>query len=139
MRIIYRFTFPNGKVYIGQTNNFKQRLYMHKADMRKETDTPVYRALNKYGWDKVIKEIFMYCPDLLIDEIETHWISFYKNKNLSYNLESGGHKNKKLSDETKKKMSKAGKERWFGYCFMCEVLGGCPYNAIHSDNCPYEF
>lgn len=30
MQCIYKITFPNGKFYIGQTTNFKQRIAKHQ-------------------------------------------------------------------------------------------------------------
>lgn len=53
--IIYKYTSPSGKCYIGQTINEDRRKLQHKRaafnENHKEYDKPFYRALRKYGWD----------------------------------------------------------------------------------------
>lgn len=111
--LIYRLTFPNKKVYIGQTYNFKDRMRKHKYDSKKY-NTLIYNAIRKYGWDNIKKEIILYCDENCIDYYERELIKLYNStdKNVGYNLESGGHKNKNLSKETieKKKKSALGKK-----------------------------
>ena len=53
---IYKLTFPNGKVYVGQSIDIKQRWYAHKCTLNK-TRTPLINAINKYGWNNVIKDV----------------------------------------------------------------------------------
>ena len=52
---IYRLEFPNGKYYIGQTWRLKRRLWEHKNKTR--PDTPLYRALKKYGFNNIVVKI----------------------------------------------------------------------------------
>lgn len=54
---IYLFTFPNGKHYVGRTNNYVQRLATHKYKAEKKTRHELYWAINKYGWENISKEI----------------------------------------------------------------------------------
>lgn len=98
---------PNGKRYIGQTcctpNRRWQNGYGYVGQM-------FYRAIQKYGWDNI--EHVIIADNLTSDEadlIEQQYIMMYKttDKLNGYNLENGGHGGKHLSDETKKKISKA--------------------------------
>lgn len=53
---IYKLTSPSGKIYIGQTNDFNQRMYGHKKGSEK-LNTKLYKSIRKYGWDNFSKEI----------------------------------------------------------------------------------
>jgi len=105
--IVYIYTFPNGKRYIGQTiQTLNERAskgcgYQHSP--------LVYNAIQKYGWDNILKEIIECSSREEMDNLEKELIKKYNttNKNFGYNLESGGNKNKKLSEETKKKISES--------------------------------
>jgi group I intron endonuclease len=58
MDIIYKLTSPNGKVYIGRTFDFDDRMYGHyRAAYHKKLNFPLYKAIRKYGWDNFQKEI----------------------------------------------------------------------------------
>ena len=56
--IIYKATFPNGKVYIGQTTkDLEMRKKRHYAQMKssikdKKDDSVLMRAFKKYGFEK---------------------------------------------------------------------------------------
>lgn len=45
---IYKISFPNGKVYIGQTYHYHQRIKEHLNEM-KHSDYKLYRAMRKYN------------------------------------------------------------------------------------------
>jgi group I intron endonuclease len=125
--VIYKHTAPNGKAYIGQTNNYQARTNRHK--WTNNQCRAFANAINKYGWDSFTHHI-------LIDELSLQeandWESFYIfiYNTLSpngYNLRSGGNnstpceetkrilsernKGKKHSDESKAKMSLSQKNR----------------------------
>ena len=53
---IYKLTSPNGKIYIGQTNNLDGRLAEHKSNS-KWRKTKLYNSIRKYGWDNFTKEV----------------------------------------------------------------------------------
>lgn len=58
MDIIYKLTSPNGKVYIGRTNDFDKRMYGHyRCAYHKKLNFPLYKSVRKYGWDNFTKEI----------------------------------------------------------------------------------
>jgi group I intron endonuclease len=54
---IYLFTFPNGKYYVGRTDDFSRRLAEHKIAAKKKKRHQLYWAIRKYGWDSIKKEI----------------------------------------------------------------------------------
>ena len=52
MPVIYRIASPKGKIYIGQTNNFKRRMREHKAKDRVLTKNKhLYNSIKKYGFE----------------------------------------------------------------------------------------
>jgi len=104
---IYKLTFPNGKVYIGQTGNFKARMREHKNSKANYT---VSRAIRKYGWENIQTEILLTCG-AQIDMYERQYIRLLKSneKELGYNVESGGNLKKFVSLETRKKLSETHK------------------------------
>ena len=88
----------NGKIYVGQTNNFKRRKKKHIFDSYKEgRSKPVHKAIRKYGINnfdfRIVQEINSFNEALLA---EKYWISFYKSniirygKQFGYNLSDGG-------------------------------------------------
>lgn len=110
--LVYKLTFPNGKVYIGQTiQKLKNRLYGHCNDSFRVKDSGFNniksRAIRKYMTFKV--EVLYQGDDLNIQEIK--YIKEYNstNQEFGYNLESGGSLNKTHSEETKRKISEARK------------------------------
>ena len=53
---IYKLTSPNGKIYIGQTKDFNERMNEHKTASKK-IKNKLYKSVIKYGWDSFNKEI----------------------------------------------------------------------------------
>lgn len=93
----------NGKCYVGQTCvGFYKRKYAHKI-----SKYPIGHAIRYHGWDSF--NIYSFeCDEEDLDYFERGFIkqmkSFAPN---GYNLESGGNKNKHLSEETKRKVSES--------------------------------
>ena len=114
--VIYKIeNLVNGKVYIGQTRvGYKKRTNEHLYSLRKNIHNNDYlqRAWNKYGEESFSFSIVETCDINELDDKETNWISHFRNSVGSYNLESGGNKNKTHCDESKIKMSKASKKKW---------------------------
>ena len=100
----------NGKIYIGQSTNINKRLTNHKSLLRgnKHYNNHLQSAFNKYGEDNFIFEIIDICGIDELDALERLYINKYecKHNEWGYNLEDGGHENKQLSEETKRKISK---------------------------------
>ena len=103
---MYGLIFPNNKIYVGQTKNFRTRQYHHKNAKEFHSNKRLDNAIQKYGWENIQKEILLECEAEYVDFFERAFISGYNSTNqlFGYNLESGGNKNKTLSDETKKKI-----------------------------------
>jgi hypothetical protein len=102
---IYIFTFPNGKQYVGQSTNIKNRYKSHKNGKQQLVD----KVIKKYGWDN-IKKLEMECSEDYLDWMEIEWIKELNSISPNgYNLDSGGNTNKHLSKETKKKISLSNK------------------------------
>ncbi len=105
MGLIYKATFPNGKVYIGQTTQtLEKRKYQHRRDaIDLNRKSPFFFAINKYGWENVKWEIVEegdFTAEEL-DEKEIYYISFYHSclddENCNgYNVLRGRHNNDSL-------------------------------------------
>lgn len=93
--IIYLFTFPNGKHYVGRTNRpFEERLREHKHHTGRYKH-PLYHALAKYGWENVKKEVIDEAftqEELILKELDYiyKYDSLYNGYNLTLNTEIGG-------------------------------------------------
>lgn len=107
--IIYKATSKiSGKSYIGQTvDSVSIRMTHHKSRAKCGSDQVFHKAIRKYGWeDFEWTEIYTYVPLDQLDNMETWSIANYNSLiNNGYNCEPGGNKNKKLLDETKRKIS----------------------------------
>lgn len=101
--LIYKFTSPSGKSYIGQTCNLYRREIIHRntRGCRAFSD-----AIKKYGWDSFAFEIL--AEDLNLtqaNDLEIKLISSHGTLAPNgYNLVAGG-RNGLRSDETKTRMS----------------------------------
>ena len=83
----------NGKVYIGQTVNFKQRLTTHiKTGLGAETPTrnKLYPAMAEYGVENFSYEVLEVCKSSELNEREKFYIDFYDSCNNGYNSTKGG-------------------------------------------------
>lgn len=96
---IYKYSFPNGKVYIGQTiTSVKQRHYVHMSDARRrERSTLCDVALAKFG--EIQPETIEIVEDEdktklkeRLDKAEIKWIRHYDSTNIvnGYNVQQGG-------------------------------------------------
>jgi group I intron endonuclease len=121
--LIYKITFPNKKVYIGQTiENVSTRISHHKTDAKLNRDITKYspagskigNAIRKYGLEDDWIEIIDTATTLEeLNNKEIYWITSYSSldhKN-GYNTKPGGG-NKEHSEETKIKIGNATKDRW---------------------------
>lgn len=109
--IYLRTNLANGKQYVGQTSNFKQRQREWNCLKRIYANGHIDDDRAKYGFDAWVVKVLAEC-----DNREDAWNleqRFIKDYNTlwpnGYNLDSGGEMGKKHSDETKKKMSEAQK------------------------------
>lgn len=94
---IYKLEYPNGKVYIGQSQNIYKRVMEHNQRARKgiHGDKNIQlceQAIQKYGTLLEV-DILEEVDDLSkLDEREAYWIQIYQsmNRDKGYNLTSGG-------------------------------------------------
>ena|ERR1019366_3146040 len=108
---IYKFTFPNEKLYIGWTTNFKKRIYAHVHDS-KRGKTKVNRAINKYSIENISKEIIYQTYDIDDSrEKERFFIDKYNTIIDGYNILIGGGSGPH-SEETKLKIAATSLEHW---------------------------
>ena len=103
MITIYKLTAPNGKSYIGQTNDIHER-FLSYSHLRCKGQPKLYQSLKKYGWENFNREILEYVSNEVSDEYEQHYISKFKCCETGLNLDSGGTKNKRHSPETIQKI-----------------------------------
>lgn len=107
--IIYCATnIKNGKKYIGQTTRtLEQRKNRHLNDAKNNNGSVFQRAIRKYGEKNFKWEILIYNIELkYLDFFEVNLIRHHNSLcPKGYNLDSGGSKNKIVSEETKKKIS----------------------------------
>lgn len=105
---IYKITSPSGKIYIGQSNNLKQR----KKDYIKTThckgQVRLYNSLKKYGFQNHLFEIIENCSIKQLNNRERYWQDHYNviGKNgLNCKLQSTKTKKLVLSKEARNKIS----------------------------------
>lgn len=112
--IIYCFTnLVNGKKYVGQTSNEKQRYNNHLSSSQNEQAAghqyPLSRAIRKYGVDNFKFEVL--AKDLNYEkanDLEIYYIELYDSIENGYNQISGGENaSKPKTEEAKINMSKA--------------------------------
>lgn len=114
---VYKITnIINNKIYIGQTQDYKNRWSRHKSDARlgKKHNYHLYNSMRKYGINNFVFEIIAqtkYVEE--IDKLEINLIEQYKstNKDIGYNNSPGGQTNKLVSTETRQKLSRSLKGR----------------------------
>lgn len=117
------FSFPciylwtnliNNKVYVGQTQNFYNRMQQYSRG--NDSNRIIGQALHKYGIDNFDIAILEKVEDVeKLDECEQYWMEYYKSYDLSkgYNLckEAGTTRGYHHTEEDKKKMSEIVKRR----------------------------
>lgn len=114
--IIYKYTSPCGKIYIGQTTDEHRRrktfLNLNKSYGGKKIDC----ARNKYGpeafeYEVIFRQHFKSAKEaqIKLDELEEHYIVLFNSYKSGYNMTYGGYTTTglKLTAEQRKKMSES--------------------------------
>lgn len=103
---IYMLQFPNGKIYIGQTNNFVKRMGAYPSSLKRGKSL-VVQAIKHYGWDSIVKKEILRTSLNLLDFYERRFIKLLNttDKINGYNLETGGKKHKKATRQLREKLS----------------------------------
>lgn len=99
----------DGKVYIGQTINYRQRRKHHLTDLRngKHFNEHLQRAFNKYGEENFSMHLIERCEENELDREEIRIIKAKQatNPKYGYNLMNGGQTYRRFTDKVKEKMS----------------------------------
>jgi len=120
--IIYKWTCNvNGKSYIGQTTNEKQREKEFLSENKPYAGEKINNARKKYGlsngiWTKTVLKR-LWCKDGKENELrerlnywEKYYVELYDSINNGYNITNGGDCD--FSEEVMLEMRKKGKEYW---------------------------
>ena len=108
---IYRITNKvNKKMYFGQTIDLERRENEY-FKYGKFPNEHLKNSINKYGKVNFEFEVMFECPEEMLDVCEELLIYLMdtQNRDKGYNKDSGGNPNKRLSEESKQKISEAKK------------------------------
>ena len=113
--VIYKITNPKGRIYIGQTINFKLRIQKYKRHDCKN-QRKLYNSFNKYGFKNHKIEIIQKCKETDLNNLERYYQDLYSattRYGLNIRLTKSSDRSGKFSKESIKKMSlaKIGKKR----------------------------
>ena len=104
--IIHRET---GMVYVGSSVNVWVRLRAHIGDARRGTvNTPLYRAIRKYGADAFDFEVLERCDKSQLVSREDFWIRFYNAASVAgFNVKKSAVENHgfSISESTRARLS----------------------------------
>lgn len=89
---IYKIQFPNGKVYIGQSVNYKNRWREHLREAARGNDLKIYRAMRKYN---ITIEAFSIIENNITSQDEAnskeiYYIQEFNSIKNGYNITEGG-------------------------------------------------
>lgn len=107
---IYKITSPNGKVYIGQSTNLKNREKQYKNINESKEQIKLYRSFIKYGIDNHIFEIIEYCSLEELDDKEIYWGEYYDVLKNGLNCRLGRGRGL-ISDDLREKMKISNKRK----------------------------
>lgn len=114
---IYKITNnTTGKIYVGQTGHFQNRMKSHKA--MRDKDTIIVKSITKYGWENHSVEVLLYAQNVShaeADQIESYFIRYYntycKLSKIGMNLNEGNYV-QKVTKEQIKKANNTKYKRW---------------------------
>ena len=112
--IIYKYTSPSGKVYIGQTTKEHQRRNIFLNEKKNYAGIKIDNARRKYGAInfkyEVLEKIYAKTNDDLLNQLNTleiYYIGLYNSFKDGYNMSIGGQGSVgyKLTEEHKQKIT----------------------------------
>lgn len=85
--LIYKITFPNGKIYVGRTRDLETRVAFH---MRAKTI--VGKVMRLYKGQCEVEELFSHFNDMIVIAKEIYYIKTLKatDRSVGYNISWGG-------------------------------------------------
>jgi len=102
-----------GRIYIGQSINYKNRIKNYKAlKNSKRNNTYIEHAIKKYGWDSFDAKLIIVAEDKsYLDLLEINAIKIFNCVAPNgFNLREGGNTST-ISEESRKKMSETRKKK----------------------------
>ena len=91
--------------YIGITHNLNDRMSRHKTGNGRPRDTPIQRAILKYGWDNLIKEILFVGT---LEECSDYELMLRPTRGIGWNIAQGGWQGNRMFGEDNPKYGKLG-------------------------------
>lgn len=99
--IIYKYTSPSGKVYVGQTTNERHRRATWFCIKYRYAGVAINRARAKYGPENFTYEVLYkknfpdkYSATIELDKMETYYIGYFDSYKHGYNNSLGGSVNR---------------------------------------------
>ena len=114
---VYKLTCTtNGKIYIGASQDPKNRLYQHRSDARRGSQTYLHKAMRKHGVDNFKMEvIYEAATEQEMFDAEIRLIKEHDSQHrvVGYNITSGGEgASHPTSETTKKTLSEIATATW---------------------------
>ncbi len=110
MGYIYKITnMINDKLYIGQTTRTIQarwKDHIRHVNNGNQSVYELYRAMKTDGISNFIISQIEECDNILLNERETFWITFYNSTCFGYNISNKGNNNIKFDHEKIKTLIK---------------------------------
>lgn len=110
--IIYKYTSPSGKIYIGQTMNESERRQSFLNPNKQYSGPKINAARQKYGVDNFEYEIIFRVQSLIKEEVkeilnqkEEQYIKVFDSYYNGYNSTLGGDNVCECTEETRQKLS----------------------------------
>lgn len=139
--IVYKHTFPNGKVYIGITSQTMEKRFENGRGYKK--CPKMHNAILKYGWGNVEHEmLYSGLSKEEAEQKEIELIAYYGSVENGYNTDHGGNGTGTHSIETREKISlgnkgkprpKFSEERKLQYSEMMRDKNNPFFRKHHSD------
>lgn len=110
MIVIYKITNPLGKIYIGQTKNYTQRLYNYSNPNSNQIGRKLYNSIKKYSWEQhkvEVIQILENSPDVqgILDNLEIYYIEIFNSVKKGLNLTYGGNGGKPSQETINKRIA----------------------------------
>ena len=80
---IYKITSPSGKIYIGKTNNLRNRICAYRNAQKSNTNTLIYTSIKKYGWDAHVFKVIDSASINVLNELEISYIQKYISNQMN--------------------------------------------------------
>lgn len=143
MFIVYKYTSPSKRNYIGVTKYPEVRRKQHASkEWNLDDDTKFAKAIRKYGFENLKYEVIDQAETLEeVCQKEIHWIKFYDSISSGYNISTGGdwnasfkHDEKVIDDviyllkHTSKKLREIAEQTGLSIAFISDIKNGFKRN-----------